>query len=70
MAVVASLGVKRFWPLRHSRYSRTSDEWREMARMRRRTLIAFEFSCPYRESEAAVGDETIIMIRLSGIGLS
>ena len=25
MAVVASLVVKRFWPLRHSRYSHASD---------------------------------------------
>ncbi len=43
-------------------------KWREMARMRRRALRVFKFNCPNRGSEAAVGDETIIMIRLSGIG--
>ncbi len=81
MAVVAGLVVKRFWPMRHSRLAVNARvisghapaevaQWREMARMRPRTLGVFEFNCPYRGSEAAVGDETIIMIRLSGIGLS
>ena len=65
--------VKPGWVLARSglpgdQVSGAGMKWREMARMRRRAMRVFEFNCPYRGSEAAVGDETIIMIRLSGIG--
>ena len=61
------LMIRKF-PHRTSKTIPRRNECREMARMRRRTLRVFKFNCPYQGSEAAVGDETISMIRLSGIG--